>query len=105
MKKKESLLVLFIAMILVIALPFTVNAAEDDFETAEGREFSYAANVKHFFTLLGNEFFTSCGKQSFTLYGKEIFTSPGKEFFTFLSGGRRSRPVHCQLNISGCLSR
>ena len=32
------------------------------------------ANVKHFFTLLGNEFFTSFGKQFFTLSGKEIFT-------------------------------
>ena len=48
------------------------------------------ANVKHFFTLLGNEFFTPSGKQFltlsgnefFTLYGKQFFTSPGKEFFT-----------------------
>ena len=57
------------------------------------------ANVKHFFTSLGNEFFTSYGKQFFTLYGKDfftlygkqIFTSSGKEFFTFLSGGRQVR--------------
>ncbi len=59
------------------------------------------ANVKHFFTSLGNEFFTSFGMQFFTLYGKEIFTSygkqfftlSGKEFFTSLSGSRLSRQV------------
>ena len=71
------------------------------------------ANVKHFFTLLGNEFFTSYGKQFFTwygkmfftLYGKQFFTFPGKEIFTSLSGSRQSRQVLRQLNISGCLSR
>ena len=41
------------------------------------------ANVKHFFTSLGNEFFTSYGKQFFTLYGKKIFTLFGKQIFTF----------------------
>ena len=40
------------------------------------------ANVKHFFTSLGNEFFTSYGKQFFTLYGKDFFTRYGKQFFT-----------------------
>ena len=72
-----------------------------------------AANVKHFFTLLGNELFTSYGKQFFTLYGKKIFTLygkqfftlPGREFFTSLSGSRLSRQVLCQLKTSGCLSR
>jgi hypothetical protein len=41
------------------------------------------ANVKHFFTSLGNEFFTSYGKQFFTQYGKKIFTLFGKKIFTF----------------------
>jgi hypothetical protein len=71
------------------------------------------ANVKHFFTSLGNEFFTSYGKQFFTLYGKKIFTLYGKqfftlpcrEFFTSLSGSRLCRQVLCQLKTSGCLSR
>ena len=34
-----------------------------------------AANVKHFFTLLGKMFFTSYGKEFFTYLGKQIFTS------------------------------
>ena len=71
------------------------------------------ANVKHFFTSLGNEFFTLCGKQFFTLsgnefftlYGKQFFTLPGKEFFTSPSGSRQSWQVPCQFNISGCLMR
>ena len=42
----------------------------------------HLANVKHFFTSLGNEFFTSSGKQFLTLFGNEFFTLPGKEFFT-----------------------
>ena len=44
-------------------------------------------NVKHFVTPLGNAY----------------FAFSGKEFFTSLSGGRRSRQVLCQLNISECL--
>ena len=82
------------------------NAAQED-------DSLDTANVKHFFTLLGNDFFTSYGKQFFTLYGKKIFTLygkqfftlPGREFFTSLSGSRLSRQVLCQLKISGCLSR
>ena len=74
---------------------------------------NHDANVKHFFTSLGNEFFTSYGKQFFTLYGKKIFTLygkqfftlPGREFFTSLSGSRLCRQVLCQLKTSGCLSR
>ena len=38
-------------------------------------EESTAANVKHFFTLLGKMFFTSYGKEFFTYLGKQIFTS------------------------------
>ena len=40
------------------------------------------ANVKHFFTLLGNEFFTSYGKQFFTPYGEDFFTRYSKQSFT-----------------------
>ena len=35
----------------------------------------YAANVKHFFTLLGKMFFTPYGKEFFTYLGKQIFIS------------------------------
>ncbi|HBG5322626.1 TPA: hypothetical protein KQG33_003081 [Clostridioides difficile] len=34
-----------------------------------------AANVNHFFTLLGKMFFTSYGKEFFSYSGKQIFTS------------------------------
>ena len=34
-----------------------------------------AANVKHFFTLLGKMFFAPYGKEFFTYLGKQIFTS------------------------------
>ena len=40
------------------------------------------ANVKHFFTYLGNQNLTWCGKQYFTWYGNEFFTLVGKQFFT-----------------------
>ena len=53
-------------------------------QMARLREYYYnGANVKHFFTPLGNDFFTLYGNQIFTLYGKEIFTLFGKEFFTW----------------------
>ena len=40
------------------------------------------ANVKHFFTSLGNEFFTSLGNEFFTSYGKEFFTPACKKLLT-----------------------
>ena len=42
----------------------------------------WAANVKHFFTLLGKKIFTRYGNQFFTSSGKEFFTSYGKKIFT-----------------------
>ena len=39
------------------------------------RENDIAANVKHFFTLLGKMFFTPYGKEFFTYLGKQIFIS------------------------------
>ena len=55
--------------------------AADICELLEVKQTS-AANVKHFFTLLGKMFFTSYGKEFFTYPGKQIFTLYGKYFFT-----------------------
>ena len=62
------------------------------------------ANVKHFFTSLGNEFFTSFGKQFFTLYGKEIFTSLGKQSFTLPDKEFFTFPVRWSAMPAGTLS-
>lgn len=40
-----------------------------------GMSMTTAANVKHFFTLLGKMFFTPYGKEFFTYLSKQIFTS------------------------------
>ena len=42
MKKKELLLTMVIAVVLVLTQHMNVQASEDDYETAEGNEFSFA---------------------------------------------------------------
>ena len=69
-----------------------------------GRSSAICANVKHFFTSLGNEFFTSFGKQFFTLYGKEIFTSLGKQSFTLPDKEFFTFPVRWSAMPAGTLS-